>query len=88
MEHLWTLWLIIHAFDLIVANFWTRYIKDATFLNIQKNKILDLLHFRLQLPNVIINCCKITTPKRKGRPSNISTDRNTRCLSNFENVCT
>ncbi|KAE9521970.1 hypothetical protein AGLY_017629, partial [Aphis glycines] len=84
----WTLRLIVHAFDLVVANCWIQYLKDAKYLNIQKNKILDLLHFRLQLANEIINCRKPITPKRKGRPSNTSTDRSSRCSSNSEDICT
>lgn len=48
-----------------MANCWTQYIIDAKYLNIQKNKILDLIYFRLQLANEIINCRKITTPKKK-----------------------
>lgn len=82
----WTLRLIVHAFDLVVANCWIQYLKDAKYLNIQKNKILDLLHFQLQLANQIINCRKLTTPKRKGRPSNTSTDRSSRCSSNSEDI--
>lgn len=73
---------------MVVANCWIQYLKDAKYLNIQKNKILDLLHFWLQLANEIINCRKLTTPKRKGRPSNTSTDRSSRCSSNSEDVCT
>lgn len=84
----WTLRLIVHAFDLVVANCWIQYLKNAKHLNIQKNKILDLLHFRLQLANEIINCRNLTTPKRKGRPSNTFTDRNSRCSSNSEDICT
>lgn len=61
----WTLRLIVHAFDLVVANGWIQYVKDAKYLNIQNNKTLDLLHFRLQLANEIINCRKLTTQKEK-----------------------
>lgn len=82
----WTLRLIVHAFDLVVANCWIQYLKDAKHLNIQKNKILDLLHFRLKLANELINYRKLTSPKRKGRPSNASTDRSSR--SNSEDICT
>jgi len=84
----WTLRLIVHAFDMLIANCWIQYLKDAKYFNIQKNKILVLLYFRLQLANEIINFHKLTTPKRKSRLSNTSTDRSSRCSSNSEDVCT
>lgn len=55
---------------MVEANCWLKYLEVAHLLKIQKNKTLDLLHFRLQLPNELIYCGKSATPKRKGRPLN------------------
>lgn len=66
----WTLRLITHAFDMVVANCWLQYLEDANLLNVQKNKTLDLLHFRLQLATLFIYYGKSATPKKKGRPLN------------------
>jgi len=61
----WTLRMIAHAFDMTAANCWLTYIKDAEYFKILKNKRYDLLHFRMELANGLINVGKPTTTKRK-----------------------
>jgi len=66
----YTLRLITHAYDMIVANSWLEYLKDANLLKVPKDKTLDLLHFCLQLPNKLIYCEKPATLKREWRSQN------------------
>jgi len=71
----WTLRLITHAFDLVASNSWLQYKKDATELCLPKKKILDLLHFRLQLADELIRSTrKIVTAKKSkvGRPTRLT----------------
>ncbi|XP_060845829.1 piggyBac transposable element-derived protein 3-like [Rhopalosiphum padi] len=77
----WTLRLITNAFDMVVANCWLQYLEDANLLKVQKNKTLELLHFRLQLVNELIYCGKSATPKRKGRLLNNASPKSGQNLS-------
>lgn len=45
----WTLKVIIHFLDLAVANAWRLYRNDCIANNVPQNRILDLLHFRLDV---------------------------------------
>ncbi|XP_025407300.1 piggyBac transposable element-derived protein 3-like [Sipha flava] len=63
----WTLRMIVHAFDLVVANCWLQYLNDADHYIIKKKR-KDLLHFRMELAENLIKENQIITPKRRGRP--------------------
>lgn len=45
----WTLKVIIHFLDLALVNAWRLYRNDCIANNIPSNKIMDLLHFRLEV---------------------------------------
>lgn len=45
----WTLKVIIHFLDLAVVNAWRLYRNDCIANNVPQNRILDLLHFRLDV---------------------------------------
>lgn len=45
----WTLKVIIHFVDLAVVNAWRLYRNDCIRLNVPQSKIMDLLHFRLDI---------------------------------------
>lgn len=45
----WTLKVIIHFVDLAVVNAWRQYKNDCIRSNVPPNKIMDLLHFRLEI---------------------------------------
>jgi hypothetical protein len=64
----WTLRMIVHAFDFIVANYWLQYLKDADHYYINKKKRKDLLHFRMELAENLIKENQNITPTRRGRP--------------------
>lgn len=67
----WTMRLIMHAFDLVVSNCWLIYKNDAKQLNTPQNKVLDLLHFRLQLARELI---EFNFKKKAGRPKKFDAD--------------
>lgn len=50
----WTLRMIIHSFDMAISNCWIQYKNDAENLKVPKNKIMDLLHFRMELAENLI----------------------------------
>ncbi|XP_050056264.1 piggyBac transposable element-derived protein 3-like [Aphis gossypii] len=72
----WTLRMIVHAFDLIVVNCWIQYKKDADHYNVNKNKIKDLLHFRMALAENLIKVGQNVPIKRRGRPRADTGDNN------------
>ncbi|KAJ8953511.1 hypothetical protein NQ318_023634 [Aromia moschata] len=63
----WTLRLIFHAIDMAICNSWLEYRKDAEKLNIKN--IYDLLYFKLEIGNSLINCGKPSAERKRGRPS-------------------
>ncbi|XP_046388862.1 piggyBac transposable element-derived protein 2-like [Ischnura elegans] len=65
----WTLRMANHAFDLAVVNSWLNYRSDAEAIGLPKNKILDLLAFRLYVAESLV-LCGSTAEKKRGRPSN------------------
>lgn len=67
----WTLKVIIHFLDLAVVNCWRLYRCDSLSQGVPANKIMDLLEFRYQIAESLIN-----TPDRLMRePSPMSPER-------------
>lgn len=64
----WTLRMVTHAFDIALCNSWIQYKKDADYMSIPKNKVMDLMKFREEVAEGLIKYKKPPTPKRKGRP--------------------
>lgn len=58
----WTLKVILHFFDLSISNAWRLYVLDSIATGVPKSKIMDLLEFRMQVADGLIN-----TPERKRR---------------------
>lgn len=56
----WTLKVILHFIDLSVTNAWRLYITEAKKTGVPKNKIKDLLQFRLEIADGLLE-----TPDRK-----------------------
>lgn len=51
----WTLKVILHFMDLAVVNAWRLYKCDSLARGIPKNRILDLLEFRFQIAETLMN---------------------------------
>lgn len=64
----WTLRLILHAFDMAVANSWLEYINDSNALKISKNKQYTLLDFKSSLAEELIFVCRPTPTRKRRRP--------------------
>lgn len=72
----WTLRMFTHAIDIACVNAWCEYKKRATVLGVEKKNILDLVHFRSYVAEVLMKANK--TPSRKrGRPAATMPDENT-----------
>lgn len=67
----WTLKVLLHFFDLAVANAWRLYKLQSAAAAIPKNKVKDLLEFRMQVADALVN-----TPTRKRRLSDIEPNEN------------
>lgn len=67
----WTMRMVTHAFDMATVNSWLEYKMDYGHLNLEKNKKMDLLHFKERLGETLIIVGK-TFEKKRGRPSKIS----------------
>ena len=59
----WTLKMFAHAINLSCAKAWLEYQKKAKALGVEKTKILDLLHFRAYVAELLLKTMK--TPSRK-----------------------
>lgn len=66
----WTLRMFTHAIDIACVNAWSEYRKQASILGIEKKKVIDLLHFRSYVAEVLMKANKISTRKR-GRPTSV-----------------
>lgn len=49
----WTLRMFAHAIDLAYVNAWIEYKKKASQLGVPKNKVLNLLHFRATVVEIL-----------------------------------
>lgn len=65
----WTLRMAMHAIDIAISNCWIQYQRHSKILKTPKNKIMDLMHFRMELAEALIEINKSQTPRRRGRPS-------------------
>ncbi|KAG5877631.1 hypothetical protein JTB14_030029 [Gonioctena quinquepunctata] len=59
---------VTHAIDLACTNAWLEYRKQAEVLNTPRKEVLDLVHFRSYIADVLIKAGK-TPSKKRGRPS-------------------
>ncbi|XP_050295862.1 piggyBac transposable element-derived protein 3-like [Anthonomus grandis grandis] len=64
----WTLRMFAHAIDMACVNGWLEYKEKAANMGVAKNDVLDLLHFRAYVAEVLILAGKTSTRKR-GRPA-------------------
>lgn len=64
----WPLRVIFHFVDFAICASWHEYRKDRKQLNIPKNKIKDLLSFRIELSQAIIKVGNPTRLAKRGRP--------------------
>lgn len=66
----WTLRIMTHCIDMSLANSWLEYKKDCAILQVNKTKILDLLHFRQHVREALILSNKTSSSQKKSsRPS-------------------
>lgn len=72
----WTLRVIFHFIDLTITNSWLEYKRDCYLCNINKNKIMDLLDFRMSIVTNLVEVGRtVESPGRKrGRPSSADTE--------------
>lgn len=61
----WTLRAIFHFVDLAVCNSWIEYLRENA--QTPRSKLLDLLHFRLQIAEALIS--SVPNARKRGRPS-------------------
>ncbi|KAL3190274.1 hypothetical protein MRX96_019812 [Rhipicephalus microplus] len=61
----WTLRAIFHFVDLAVCNAWVKYLRENA--HTRRSKLLDLLHFRLQIAEALIS--SVPNTRKRGRPS-------------------
>ncbi|KAL3225401.1 hypothetical protein MRX96_025830 [Rhipicephalus microplus] len=61
----WTLRAIFHFVDLAVCNAWMEYLRENA--HNRRSKLLDLLHFRLQIAEALIS--SVPNTRKRGRPS-------------------
>lgn len=64
----WTIRMLTHGLDLAATNAWFEYKKDCNALNIPKQRMIDLIHFRHQISESLIRANQPMT-KHRGRPS-------------------
>jgi len=62
----WTLKVILHFFDLAICNAWRLYKLESAAAEIPNNKVMDLLEFRMQVADGLVN-----TPTRRRRSEEI-----------------
>lgn len=65
----WTLRMIFHAVDMALINSWTEYRKDSQLLGRPAKNTLDLLHFRMEIGEVLIKQGNEISRRKVGRPS-------------------
>ncbi|PNF34042.1 hypothetical protein B7P43_G03481 [Cryptotermes secundus] len=65
----WTLRAIFHAVDFAVVQSWLEYRTSAREIGLPTKKIMDLLHFRIRLADVLVLSGKDIPNKKRGRPS-------------------
>ncbi|XP_049947089.1 piggyBac transposable element-derived protein 3-like [Schistocerca serialis cubense] len=65
----WTLRAIFHAVDFAVVQRWLEYRKNANAVGLPTKKIMDLLHFRMKLADVLVLSGMDTSNRKWGRPS-------------------
>lgn len=68
----WTVKVFIHFIDLVVVNAWRQYKNDCTS---KKIKSKDLLWFRIDLADALINCVSIPQSALEDDPPSSSGDR-------------
>ncbi|XP_061397982.1 piggyBac transposable element-derived protein 2-like, partial [Musca vetustissima] len=71
----WTLRVIMHFVDLALTAAWMEYRRDCLANNIQKNKILDSMNFRIQVARTLVGAQQdynptTNTTRGRGRPPN------------------
>ncbi|XP_052737981.1 piggyBac transposable element-derived protein 3-like [Bicyclus anynana] len=67
----WTLKVILHFIDLAVCNAWRLYKIECAATQIQSNKIMDLMEFRMQVADGLTN-----SPVRQRRSASSDDDQN------------
>ncbi|XP_039749876.1 piggyBac transposable element-derived protein 3-like [Pararge aegeria] len=67
----WTLKVILHFFDLAISNAWRLYVLNSITTRVPKSKIMDLLEFRMQVSDGLVNA-----PERKRRSDTDEQDEN------------
>lgn len=63
----WTLKMISFAIDFCIVQSWLEYRKAAENLGVRKNKILDLLNFRLRVADGLLYYKKQTPTRKRGQ---------------------
>lgn len=69
----WTLRMIFHAVDMTITNSWLEYKEDMRRQQAPPRKLLDLLHFRMQIGESLIKV-ESTPSRKRGRPREESSD--------------
>lgn len=68
----WTLRMITHAIDMAIVNSWLEYKQAASKHTLPKKEMYDLLHFRMEISNHLVNVGQMANIRRKrGRPSSL-----------------
>lgn len=60
----WTLRIISHFFDFAVCAAWIEYKKDMELNNKNKNRVINLLNFRLYIANYLLKTSEDAIQKR------------------------
>lgn len=66
----WTVRMLFHAVNMTIVNSWLEYKRDMKLQGKPRKKILDLLHFRMEIGKLLVKL-RVQDKKRVGIPPSV-----------------